>query len=362
MGTSTSITIDELPTILGRQGAPQARSDPMSILIAGTRNPNLSAVDRALREQGLEVLSLCDPTSIAEHLDELRDVDVICAAGIASIGEVILDAAPRLRALICPFIGIEGFDVAAATARGVLIANGQTRENVESMAEAAVMLTLVGAYDLPRALEAMRNDNWSGGSSGGRTRMLRAMTVGLIGYGQIGQATGRLLAAFGCKMLVYAPRLHAPLPAGAQRVELGALVQQSDAILLLAALSAQTHHLLNAELIAMMKPDVIVINVARGALIDEAALAAAAMHGRIGLALDVFEHEPLPADSPLRTVAGAVLTPHLIGHTRECLDSLPRLALENIRRVLRGEEPTSLVNPAALAAWRDRGFGVVEPR
>ena len=333
----------------------------MSILIAGTRNPNLSAVDRALREQGHEVRSLPDPMSIAEHLDELRDVDVICASGIASIGEVILDAAPRLRAVICPFIGIEGFDVAAATERAVLIANGQTRENVESMAEAAVLLTLAGAYDLPRALQAMRDGNWSGGSSGGRTRMLKAMTVGLIGYGQIGQATGRLLSAFGCKILIYAPRLHAPLPSGAQRVELRSLVQESDAILVLAALTPETHHLLDAELIALMKDGAVVINLARGALIDEAALAAAALQGRIALALDVFEHEPLPSDSPLRSVAGAILTPHLIGHTRECLESLPRLALENIRLVLRGEVPISLVNPPALPAWQDRGFKAIGP-
>lgn len=334
----------------------------MSTVIVNIDNPIMSTIVHLLREAGYADVSVVEQATLNQRLDRLSSADVLCAFGGAPIGSLVLEAAPNLRGLVSPFTGVEGFDVAAATERGILIANGQSDENVGSVAEAAVMLTLAAAYDLPHTLAAIDSD-WPRREDGSRARMLKTMTVGLVGYGRIGQSVGRILSVFGCKQLVYAPRLHAPLPAGATRVALSELVQLSDAIILVASLNSESHHMIDADLIGLMKPDVIVVNVARGALIDERALVEAAQKGRIGrLVLDVFEQEPLPSDSPVRTVPGAILTPHCVSHTDEARKSLPRLAVENIGCLLRADAPVTLVNPEALPAWRARGLKPVDRR
>jgi phosphoglycerate dehydrogenase-like enzyme len=327
------------------------------VVIVDTGNLIMRRVADLLRGQGQAAVSVLERDAISEQLEELTRADVLCVFGGVPIGPLVLDAAPNLRGLVSPFTGIEGFDVAAATERGVLIANGQSDENVNSVAEATVMLTLAAAYDLPHRLAAMNCTDWARREDGNRARMLKAMTVGLVGYGRIGQEVARILSVFGCKLLVYAPRLHAALPEGASQAGLSELVQRSDAILLLASLNPQSHHMIDAGLIELMKPDAAIINVARGALIDERALVAAALEGRVGrLVLDVFEQEPISADNPPRNIPGAILTPHCVAHTREALTSLPLLAVENINRLLRGEPPLTLVNPDALSAWRAHGF------
>ncbi len=329
----------------------------MSVVIVEMDNPIMRSTEQLLHERGHRDVSVLGHAALTQKLDELSRVDVLCLFGAVPIGSAVLDAAPKLRGLVSPFTGVEGFDVAAATERGILIANGQADENVDSVAEAAVMLTLAAAYDLPHTLAAMNCTQWSRREEGSRARMLKTMTVGLVGFGRIGQELARLLSAFSCKLLIYAPRLHATLPEGARQVGLPELVQVSDAIVLVASLNSETYHMINADLIELMKPGVIMINVARGALIDEQALIEAARRGRIGrLVLDVFEQEPLPANSALRGIPGAILTPHCVSHTREALKSLPLLAADNISRLLRGEPPITLVNPQALPAWRARGF------
>lgn len=329
----------------------------MSTVIVDTDSPIMRTVVRLLREGGYDDVSVVNQEAITRRLAQLGDVDVLCAFGGVSITDAALGGAPKLRGLVSPFTGIEGFDVAAATERGILIANGQSDENVNSVAEAAVMLTLAAAYDLPHALSAMDCTDWARREEGSRARMLERMTVGLVGYGRIGQRTARILSAFGCQLLIYAPRLHAPLPEGARQVDLCDLARLSDAMILVASLNAGSHHMIDAELIGLMKPDAIVINVARGPLVDERALTEAAQQGRIGrLVLDVFEQEPLPVDNPLRKIPGSILTPHCVSHTREAFKSLPLLAVENIRRLLRAQPPITLVNPDALPAWRARGF------
>jgi lactate dehydrogenase-like 2-hydroxyacid dehydrogenase len=329
----------------------------MSTVIVDDGNPIMGRVAQLLREQAQEVVSVLGRDAITKQLGQLNSVDIICVFGGVPIGSVVLDTVPNLRGLVSPFTGVEGFDVAAATERGVLIANGQSDENVDSVAEAAVMLTLAAAYDLPHRLAAMDCTDWLHREDGNRSRMLKTMTVGLVGYGRIGQMTARLLAPFGCKLLIHAPRLHAPLPEGASHVELSDLVRLGDVIILVASLNSTTYHMIDAKLLGTMKRDATIVNVARGSLIDEAALAEAAQQKRIGrLVLDVFEREPLPTDSPLRRIPGAILTPHCVSHTREAFNSLPLLAVENIQRLLRGEPPLTLVNREALPAWRARGF------
>ncbi len=286
----------------------------------------------------------------------LGRIEVLYAPGYVRIDDAVFARLPSLHGLVSPYTGIEGFDRAAASARGILIGNGQIDENVDSMAEATVMLLLAAAYKLPDATAAMADGAWPRPAA--RGRLLKAMTVGIVGYGRIAQGVVGRLAPFGCALLIHAPRLHSPLPPGAEQVSLETLAERSDAVVVLAALGPDTHHLIGRDLIARMKPDAIVVNTARGGLIDEAALVEAGREDRLGgLALDVFEMEPLPPDNPVRMLSNAILTPHTIGHTRETIARLPIHALENIRSLLRGEPPLSLVNVEALPAWQARSLG-----
>jgi phosphoglycerate dehydrogenase-like enzyme len=137
-----------------------------------------------------------------------------------------------------------------------------------------------------------------------------------------------------------------------QRVELDALMRTSDVVVVLASLNPDTRGLIGAERLRLMKPTAILVNTARGAIVDEAALAAA-LHNRAiaGAALDCFATEPLPAGSPLRGLPNAILTPHMIGHTIEAHHSLEVATRENLDLVLSGKPPRYVVNPAVLPAW-----------
>ncbi len=323
-----------------------------SVVVLGEERVLFGDVARALQYHGARVRTYADLAALEADSGALGQADVIYAP--SWIGAAVLDAAPRLRGLVTPYNGIDGFDRGAASARGILIGNGQFTETTESMADATVMLLLAAAYDLRTSMQGIA-DGWPQRPTAGRGRLLRAMTVGIVGYGRIAQAVVGRLRGFGCELLVHARRPLADLPAGVMQVPLAELATRADAILLLASLDADSRHLVNAELLARMKPEVILVNTARGGLVDEQALATAARERRIGrLALDVFGQEPLPADSPLRGLPTAILTPHCAGHTRETMSRMPQFAVGNVVALLSGEPPLSVANPEALPAWHSR--------
>jgi phosphoglycerate dehydrogenase-like enzyme len=323
-----------------------------SVVVLGKERLLFGDVARALQHQGVSVRSFADLGALVADSAALGRADVLYVPG--GIGAAVLDAAPRLRGVVTPYNGIDSFDRGAASARGILIGNGQFTETTESMADATVMLLLAAAYDLRTSMQGLA-EGWPQQPIAGRGRLLRAMTVGIVGYGRIAQAVVGRLRGFGCELLVHARRPLAELPAGVLQVPLTELATRADAILLLASLNAESRHLVNAELLARMKPEVILVNTSRGSLVDEQALVAAVRERRIGrLALDVFEQEPLPADSPLRGLPAAILTPHCAGHTRETKSRMPQFAVSNVVALLAGEPPLSVANPEALPAWRSR--------
>ena len=145
------------------------------------------------------------------------------------------------------------------------------------------------------------------------------------------------------------------IPGGVEVVSLDELLVSSDVVVVVATLNPETRGLLNAERIAKMKPAAILVNTARGAIIDEAALVAALRRGHLAkVALDVYETEPLPADSPLREISGAVLTPHMVGQTVESEHTLQPAAVENMVRPMEGLPPLYVRNPEVLATWQTR--------
>lgn len=292
-------------------------------------------------------------TPTAFHQDaRLDELDVLVGVGPVGVGAEVMDKAPKLRAVISPVTGTEGFDEAAASARTILVVNGQITENYVSMAEATVTLILAALYDLNGSQRQLAEN--TARPPRPRARMLSGKTVGLIGFGRIAQSVAERLSTWNCRLLttVRTPRA---LPAFVSAVPLEQLLAESDIVVVLTALTAETRHLLNAERLAAMKPNVVFVNVARGNIVDEAALVALARERpQMRLALDVFEVEPLPPESPLRSIPNAILTPHALGHTQETIDRLPAVLVENVERVMAGKVPDYVRNPDIVAGWLKR--------
>lgn len=289
--------------------------------------------------------------------DPLRSADVLYAVGSLPVSRELLARAPNLRAVVSPWTGTEGFDERAATDLCILVGNGQIPENAGSMAEATIMMILACLYDLNGAQRRLRDG--LPGPTDLPARMLKGKTVGLIGYGGIARGVTRRLSTWDVEFLVHTPR--PPADAAVRFVALDELLAVSDIVCLLAPLTAETRRLLNAERLAAMKRGAILINTARGGIVDEDALYALTKDGHLSsVGLDVFETEPLPMDSPLREIPGAVLTPHCVGHTQESRAKLVETGVANVLRVLEGRPPLYVRNPAIVDAWRARwGFAGV---
>lgn len=264
----------------------------------------------------------------------------------------IIERAPRLRAIVNPYTGSENIDREAANERGVIIGNCSAPENGLSVAEATFLLLLACFYQLADSERLLREQLPRPTIT---AHMLMGKTIGLISFGAIAQAVAERLQGWGVKLLVAAPRLPASLPPGARHVSLEELLSESDAVIVQCSLSDSTRNLLSRERLALMKPSAVLVNTARGGIVDEQAVAEMLTEGRLRkAAIDAFEIEPLPADSPLRKAPNTILTPHLIGHTVEAEASMARMAAESARRVLRGEPPVHVFNTEILETWLDR--------
>jgi phosphoglycerate dehydrogenase-like enzyme len=268
--------------------------------------------------------------------------------------ELRLDAnalamAPRCRVIIQPTAGTDSIDTEQASQLGIPVAN-TPGVNARAVAEWTVMAILALLKDVWRYHEGMQQGRWEMVAAGRRgVHELGDRTVGIVGLGRIGQDVARRLAPFDLSRLVYvdpvaaAPERERAL--GVERVELDELCAVSDAVTLHLPLTDTTRGLFDARRLARLRPDAVVVNVARGAILDERALAAALDAGRLrGAALDVFAQEPPPADHPLKGRPNVLLSPHLAGSTNEARDRMITAALHNLDRVMRGGAPHNVVN------------------
>jgi D-3-phosphoglycerate dehydrogenase len=268
----------------------------------------------------------------------------------------ILEAAPNLRAIINPTIGVETVDIAAASELGILVGNGATPQNYTSMAEAAVMLMLNLTLGLRQSERILRENLPKPAPGDIHSRSLRGATVGILGLGNIGRTVAKLLAPFGVRMIAYSPHADPQaLPKGVSLVDFETLMSQSDIVGVFVAVTPENRQLINRHALSLMKKSAFVVNVARGDAIDEPALIDALETGTIaGAALDTFAVEPLPQDSPLRKLGNVILTPHQVGQTRNLYEAIPVAAMENIRRVLNGQLPLYCKNSQIEVLWRAR--------
>jgi len=249
----------------------------------------------------------------------------------------LLASAPSLRVVGRLGVGLDNIDVEACRQRGIRVipaAGANARSVAEYVVTTAAML-LRGAY---LASEQVTAGEWPRARlSEGREAL--GKTLGLVGFGDIGRQASALAQAFGMRVVAYDPMLAPDNPVwdatGVGCVSLDALLEQSDAVSLHVPLVAATRHLIDARRLTRMKPGAVLINSARGGVVDEPALAAALREGRLsGAALDVFEEEPLAAGSPLAGAPNLVLTPHIGGVTREANARVSMLIAQEVRQAL----------------------------
>jgi phosphoglycerate dehydrogenase-like enzyme len=278
----------------------------------------------------------------AERKAKIRDCEVvICAA--YRLSAPLIDAAAKLRLIHHQGVGYhDTVDVDAVRARGIPLALTPEGTDV-SVAEHTVMLMLAACRRLPFADSELRAGRFHINALRPVSRELAGMTIGYVGMGRIAQATAARLKAFATHGIYFDK--YAALDDGAadrlgvQRVEsLDALLRRADVVTLHVPLTSETRHLVNAGTLAAMKRGAILVNTARGPLVDEGALAAALRSGHLAAAaLDVFEQEPLPATSPLVDLHDIVLTPHISAGTRDALQAKMTAIAANLRRFDAGE-------------------------
>jgi len=304
-------------------------------------------VDRYIRAQGMETVyrPWHGGRTEEELIGLLQGIDGAIVSTDPFTARVI-QAADRLKVISRTGVGYDAVDVPAATARGVIVTT-TPGVNRHAVADWALALMLCCARKVPENLAEVRQGAW--------TRYegmdLDGKTLGVVGLGTIGKEVAKRAKAFGMRLLAFDLVQDLPFAEG-QRivyVSLEDLLRQSDFVSIRCFLNAATRHLINAERLALMKPTAFLINTARGGIVDTEALYQALHAKRIaGAGLDVFEGEPLRADSPLRALENVYLSPHCAGSTADARERSGTMAAENLVRGLWGERPEGIVNPEVL--------------
>jgi D-3-phosphoglycerate dehydrogenase len=279
------------------------------------------------------------PGSESDLVARIRDAEVaITIRSSTKFTAAVFAASPGLKAVSIWGTGTDNVDLTAAQQHGVTVMN-TPGVSAASIAEHSLMLALAVA----RRVVSTHNGVVAGGWPRGGAMQLHGKTLGVIGLGAIGRRLARLGQGVGMRVIAWT--MH-PNPAlGFELVELDELLRTSDVVSVHLRLSPQTTGFLGRERLALMKPGAILINTARGPIVDEAALIEALRERRIGGAgLDVFDIEPLPAGHPLTGLSNVVLTSHCAGITPEALEAGLALAIENVVNYLNGQ-PTNVVTP-----------------
>ncbi|MEZ4864718.1 MAG: C-terminal binding protein [Caldilineaceae bacterium] len=315
-----------------------------TVVIAHTSFGDDLAVERGvLRQLDVEIV----------HTGNLTEPDALAAVEEAAALMVTLErvTAPIINSMQhCRIIsragtGLDTIDIPAATARGIWVAYVPDY-SIDEVSTHAIALLLAQARGLLPLVQSTRSGGWDPMRSGPVYR-LREQTLGVIGFGRIGQATAAKGRGLGLRVLVHDPLLNeeAAQRIGVTPVDLPTLARESDYISLHTPLQESTRHLVNADLLALMKPTAYLINAARGPLVDEMALLTAVRNGAIaGAALDVLNVEPPAADNPLLQEERILITPHSAWYSEEAKIEMRTRAAEEVVRVLQGQPPRAPAN------------------
>ncbi len=268
----------------------------------------------------------------------------ILVTHLAPLSATMFDQMPDLKLVAVSRGGPVNIDMTAARERGVTVVNTPGR-NASAVAEFTIGAILAETRNITRGHDALRGGDWRGDLYRADVTgdELSEMTVGVVGYGQIGTRVVRLLRAFGCRVLVADPYVQlspSDIADGVRLVGLEELLDKSDVVTLHARVTDETRNMFNAEAFAAMKPDSIFINTARGPMVDYEALTESLSNGHLrGAMLETFGIEPVPADWPLLKLPNVTLTPHIAGASRKTVKIAARRIADEIRRHLDGEPP-----------------------
>jgi glyoxylate reductase len=314
-------------------------------------------VTRVIPDKGLDLLKeFCDvdlwtgelPPPREEILKRVQDVDGLLSLLTDKIDGEVMDAAgPQLKVISNLAVGFDNIDVVAATARGIPV--GNTPDVLtDATAEFAFALMMSAGRRVPEGDRYVREGKWK---TWGPVLLLgnemKGATLGLIGLGRIGKAVARRAIGFDMRVIYYDPSESHPNPElKAYPVDFETLLEESDFISLHTPLTPDTHHLIDSEALSRMKPNAVIVNTARGPVIDMDALYEALRDRRIFAAgLDVTEPEPLPMDHPLLTLDNLVLAPHIASASHKARGDMAWMAARNLIAGLNSEPLPNCVNP-----------------
>jgi D-3-phosphoglycerate dehydrogenase len=284
--------------------------------------------ERIVQAAGGEIAYLAGAITeerLAEHLATTR-AEALVLRGSPPVTARVLAAAPALRIVAKNGAGVDSVDLAEASRRGIAVAVA-AGANAYAVAEHALAMMLALVRGLPQMDRTLRTGGWADAAYRGRD--FRGCTVGIVGYGAIGRHTAQLAAALGAQVCVL--RRSGAADGFAVEPDLLRLAARVDVLSLHCPLTEATRGLVGVRELAALRPGSILVNTARGAVVDEAALVAALQCGHLaGAGLDTFATEPLPADSPLRRMDQVILTPHVAGVTRDAAARVATLTATNI--------------------------------
>ncbi|MCS7219712.1 MAG: D-glycerate dehydrogenase [Anaerolineae bacterium] len=314
-------------------------------------------VTRLIPEEGLQmILEACDaevwegelPPPREVLLEKVKGRDGLLSLLTDQVDATLMDAAGSLRVISNYAVGYDNIDVQAATERGIPVGN-TPGVLTETTADLAFALLMAVARRVVEGVDYVRAGRWK--TWGPRLLLgqdVHGATLGIIGFGRIGQAMARRARGFDMRVLYYDRTRREGLEAslGVSYADLDTLLREADFVSIHTDLNPSTYHLMNAEALAKMKRTAILINTARGPIVDPAALAEALERGIIaGAGLDVTEPEPIPLDSPLLKFPNCVIVPHIASASVATRGRMARMAAENLLAGLRGERLPHCVNP-----------------
>ncbi len=279
--------------------------------------------------------------------EELAECEGVLCLLTDQIDCQLLNEMPNLKYISSMSVGVDHIDIAAATERAIPVGN-TPGVLVETTADAAFALLLAAARRVAEADRYVRQGNWLQENAWTPDfftgKDVSGATLGIVGLGEIGQAVARRAQGFGMDVLAWSRSDRRV--AGVESVSLEELLLRSDFVSVHTALTPDTHNLLSADRIAMMKPGAVLINTARGGIVDESALAAALVRGDLYAAgIDVFEREPVPDDNPLLHLPNVILTPHIGSATLLTRARMADIAVDNMIAALQGRPMPHCVNP-----------------
>jgi glyoxylate reductase len=301
------------------------------------------ALDRLRAVHEVEVWPDRLPPSYEELVARAAPVEGLLTLLTDRVDAALIEGSPRLRAISNYAVGVDNIDLDAAAARGIPV--GNTPDVLtDATADLTWALLLAAARKLPEAIASVRDGDWlTWEPSAFLGASVAGATLGIVGFGRIGQAVARRATGFDMTVLHASGSSSRP----ASGVAFDELLERSDFVSLHCPLTPETYHLIDADALARMRPSTILINTARGPIVDAAALREALVAGEIaGAALDVTDPEPLPASDPLLTAPHLIVVPHIGSATRAARERMADLAVENLLAGLEGRPMPHQVRPA----------------